>query len=129
MGLGGGDWKEQGGVICCGGKKYACVWNTTPFVGKAKDIVWNCAYDHEYSHFNDIPDCPICNFWPTRPNFKIPVDKNRAECAAWKGTVNCYQKALDSGACGDDPLCEAQIRIARDEAEKQKNSYCSKGGM
>jgi RHS repeat-associated protein len=127
LGKGGTNWREQGGVVCCGGKKYACVWNTTPFVGKAKDIVWSCVYDHESSHFNDIPDCPICDLWPTRLNFKIPVDKSRAECAAWKGSIGCYQKALDTGACGGDPLCEGLITVARDEAERQKDHFCSGG--
>jgi hypothetical protein len=129
MGLGSATWREQGGVICCGGKKYACVWSTTPYVQKAKDIVWKCTFDHEWKHRDDVPDCPPCSFVPTRPDFKIPVSKYRAECQAWRVTVNCLQDALASGACGDEPLCPILIRGAIKNAEAERDEHCRKGGL
>ena len=123
MGQGPRDSQELGGVVCCGGKKYACVWNTGGFGGKAKDIVWDCIYQHETSHFNDF-ECPLCDFWTRRPPFKIPVDPDRAECSAWKSSIKCFQNALDRGACGGEPLCAEQLKIAIDIAQDKVAQYC-----
>jgi RHS repeat-associated protein len=101
--------RDNGGLICCGGKKYVCVWNTGNATNeKAKSIIAKCITTHENNHFNDI-DCPSC--WkygfPTRPPFRNPEDWHPNECSAYRAELQCLQSSID--ACGGDPDCMEQV--------------------
>ena len=113
------DKGDAGGVICCKGKKYSCVW--TPgkaTIPKAVAIVTNCITLHENDHHDDI-DCPKvwCYGFPTRPAFKKGKNANAEECSAYKVELSCLQS--NRSQCGGDPLCEqeidAEIQFVTDE--------------
>ena len=48
---------DRGGVVCCGGEKYTCVWKTGAKNKKAQEILKKCIAAHEDDHHDDI-DCP-----------------------------------------------------------------------
>ena len=81
------DRGHVGGVVCCSGKKYSCVWLSGGLTGakneKAKKINDKCIARHEDTHHDDI-DCPSVPGTITRPGFKPGKDSNAGECAAYK---------------------------------------------
>ena len=79
--------RASAGVVCCGGKKYTCIYKQPIAVGKAKEIILGCMFDHEQSHFPQIEDCPKCVLWPTRTRFHPIVDPNQAECQVYDLTM------------------------------------------
>ena len=78
--VGGVDAGANGGVACCNGQKYACVWN----IGGMTGGQIGCAILHEKSHFPQVG----CG-----PGFDMPgmradrVDRN--ECAAYQAQFAC----------------------------------------
>ncbi|MCW5555098.1 MAG: RHS repeat-associated core domain-containing protein [Verrucomicrobiae bacterium] len=99
-----------GGVICCRGQRYACVWD--PSLGglvtspTAQDIIGKCIEEHEKVHFDEV-DCPE-GCVPDRP---LPRDPNRdmqGECDALRQTIPCLQNSLDD--CRGDRECLKQVK-------------------
>lgn len=128
LGLPEGAEPDASGVICCGGKKYTCVWRPGGQTGatnkKAQELISKCLSQHEDNHHDDVV-CPDCSFWPTRERFKIPVDPRRAECAAYTVHLKCLQNAFASNACGGDTECNRQLLREIVETSRKKNDYCS----
>ena len=113
---GGLDKGDGGGVICCGGKKYACVWAIGDDSSTGGKIKKDCGKKHEEAHLDDV-DCPTgkgCDDSPSRPPFKPGHD----ECKATDVEIECLKKA----DCGGDKACESAIaaRIKRMEAYKKE---------
>lgn len=111
-----GDAKKQGlngssiaGVVCCGGKKYNCVWTSGGISGasnnKAVEIVNKCANAHEDDHHDDI-DCPR-GPGITRPPFKKGKNPKSEECSAYKVHLNCLKTSIS--ACDGNPQCINQV--------------------
>lgn len=113
-----------GGVVCCGGKKYACVWisggATHATNKKAKSIIDKCSSVHEKHHFGDI-NCP-CSSGVTRPGFKPGKDPNTQECAAYKAEVACLKQSL--GDCMGNKQCKAQVQAEIDSDNRQMKKLC-----
>jgi hypothetical protein len=118
--------KDDGGVICCGGKKYTCVWGTGNATNpKAKWIIATCIAVHEYDHLNEV-DCPACwkRGFPTRPPSRNLQDWDANECSAYKAELQCLQSRF--GGCGGDPDCEEQVTDAIQNAVNRINQHCYK---
>lgn len=118
--------KYHGGVICCSGKKYACVWGTGNATnGKAKEIIGKCITAHENDHFDDI-NCPKCwkRGFPTRPPFKDQSRADAEECSAYTEELKCLQASISE--CGGDPDCEDQVTDAIQNAANRINEHCFK---
>ena len=112
---------DAGGVICCGGKKYACVWDTgTAKNSKAKDIISRCISLHEWEHFDETEDCPLCSFWPSRP----PQKPGEGECRALTVEYECLKRSYASGGCGDDSNCKKEVLEEMLFVLQQKNQAC-----
>jgi RHS repeat-associated protein len=114
------------GVICCGGKKYACVWQVGDTSSTGGNILQTCATEHEKCHFNDV-DCsdPSCKGKPLcRPPFKDPSQAKENECRCYDVEINC----LKSGNCGGDAQCEDRVqkRIGALYKEKSRRG-CTSG--
>jgi RHS repeat-associated protein len=117
---------DSGGVICCSGKKYACVWSTDNATNqKAKDTIAKCISAHENDHFDDI-DCPKCwkRGFPTRPPFKKGKDRDAEECNAFTAELKCLQASISD--CGGDTDCENQVTDAIQNAVDKINEHCFK---
>jgi hypothetical protein len=103
------------GVVCYNGKPCPCVWKgdgathaTSP---NAKQIVSQCALEHEISHLPDT-DCPTkaCYRGIVKPRF--PRDyyaKADSECKAFRAHASCLTKALTYYSCGVDADCQSQV--------------------
>ena len=93
------DAGAAGGVVCCSGKKYNCVWKPGGLSGatdlKAQTIISACINEHEDDHHDDI-DCPKiwCRGFPTRPPFKKGKNPDAEECSAYKKTLSCLQSRI-----------------------------------
>jgi RHS repeat-associated protein len=115
------DKGDVAGVICCGGKKYSCVWKSGGATGatnkKAKAVIDKCSKVHEDTHHGDV-DCPS-GPGVTRPPFKPGLDPNTQECKAFKAEVACLDNSI--AACGGDPKCISQVN-----AEKQNDEALMK---
>jgi RHS repeat-associated protein len=77
------DRGDVGGVICCDGKKYACVWGEFPF-----DCFRKCSLAHEYTHFYDV-ECPSSGLH--RPPFKPGKIPKKEECEAYRVQIRCLK--------------------------------------
>ena len=105
---------DGGGVVCCEGKKYTCVWSTGSLKGAAKRALADCMAGHEFRHVLwDTPDCPQCSMVPTRPRTKPSRDFVVAECLAFSESVSCLKKALDGGVCDGDPNPSCKTDLER----------------
>jgi RHS repeat-associated protein len=104
------DW---GGIVCCQGKKFACVWANErdpnfPKTTTAQGIVLECADLHEGLHLPDVR-CPcIWNWgWLTRGGVPGKKAANASECRAFKAELDCLNGS--KGSCGGDPACESEV--------------------
>ena len=95
---------DSGGVVCCAGKKYACVWrpggNTTTPASQA--ISRKCILVHETTHIpNDV--CPKCWEWgyPTRGRRNPGVSRQHDEYPAYHAELACLLDSREDGCQGD----------------------------
>lgn len=127
MGLDRGDY---GGVICCAGRQYACVWTPGGRFGSSypphiRDMLAECQRQHEENHIrgNQI-ECG-CSPYPSRPPYKDPSRKPEFECAAFREQLGCMQSARAScnGAFDCELLMDIEIRLV----EQRIADTCHKG--
>jgi len=113
-----------GGVVCCGGNKYSCVWKsggaTHASNSKATAIIDACVKAHEDAHQDDV-DCPQ-QCITTRPPFRHPWISKKSECDSYKVHYDCLKNAN----CGGDPQCEQQVKTELKLVERRMNFYCGK---
>ncbi len=121
---------DLGGVICCDGKKVACVWqnhSADPSQKIAEDIIIDCVTKHELDHFDDVPACP--NQCPdmSRPPFKKGANRNKEECSAHKKELSCYKKKRNNCAKAPNPQdCRKRIDDEIKVVEGEIRKYCVK---
>jgi hypothetical protein len=119
-GLDGGDF---GGIICCNGSKFACVWqsniNRRVLNAAARPIVERCVRVHETTHLGQV-DCTGAAL--ERPNFRAGVDPDASECAAFRAEVQCYNVRLAD--CGADAECRNQVTTQLDFAQRERTRLC-----
>ena len=97
-----------GWVICCEGRKVACVQRATaPSKGRA--IQEKCAIEHERTHFPEV-ECTTCTNEPTRPMRSGPGAQsyNRSECRGGVTTVHCLRRRISE--CGNDQECRHMVQ-------------------
>ncbi len=120
-GLDGGD---AGGIVCCNGKAYACVWDLGGPTGgknkKARKIIEQCIKVHEKKH---IPDT-VC---PPAPDFSRGgpgkgVDTKASECEAYEAEMACLKAAIHE--CDGDPQCISQVMADLRDVRDQIKYYC-----
>ncbi len=93
----------HGWVVCCNGKKTACVKPLPPANFPLSTVLDACAKLHEHQHFGDI-DCPDkCE--TNRPSFKDTRPQSEGECDAYKVTIQC----LRNHNCAGDATCQMNI--------------------
>ncbi len=92
-----------GGVVCCEGKAYPCVWG----VGSAPGL-YNCAFRHEQRHVQDPGGCPRTGYARQK---RVGSD---SECIPTLIEINCLI-GTRSKNCGSNPDCLKQYhdRICR----------------
>ena len=119
--------KVPGGTVCCGGKKYGCVWDKStggsgPITNpKAQDVIGKCIQEHEDTHVAQPNNCPngcvISNV--TDPDAKTH-DKN--ECEAYQQSLRCLQDSR--GDCGGDPVCLNQVNSEITFNDQKQSQHC-----
>ena len=116
------DEKDDGGVVCCGGKMYACSWkeysDSTP--DKAKQIMTDCTMVHETTHFPDSK-CPCDGL--TRADWRDKSQGNQSECKAHRATMSCLAQRRKE--CGSNPECVAAIDAQIAATYRQIQFYCN----
>jgi hypothetical protein len=118
------DKGDIAGVVCCGGKKYSCVWISGGATGagnkEAKSIIDKCSGAHEDDHHDDI-DCPS-GPGVTRPPFKPGKSPKAEECSAFKAEVACLKSSISG--CDGDPQCISQVLAEIDSNNQQIKKLC-----
>lgn len=120
-------WKETGGVVCCEGKLYPCVFAKTGI--KPLD---DCVLKHEQTHIDDPDDAVPCI--PGTKNYiscqgrKTPGGRARTECRAYlaemqclKDNTNCCQTLTGS----DNTQCLTALGSLRAKIQEE----CTKAGL
>ena len=116
------DGGDYGGVVCCGGKKYTCVWKPGETTNKkAQEIAAMCIRSHERKHFDDTYPCPKSG-GVTRPHFRPGVDDEKAECSAYQRQLACLNDNLNR--CGGDSACEQDVRGEIARVERRIRETC-----
>lgn len=112
-----------GGVICCGGKKYACSWDSNRVLHnpRAAQIKHRCTLTHERHHFA-VVKCPCDDPGVSRPGAPSPI-VHRSECEAYGREVICLKQALAD--CHGDRACELEVQDAADFAAGQRDRECA----
>jgi RHS repeat-associated protein len=104
------DKGEIGGIVCCGGKAYSCVWTSGGFTGasneKAKVLIDACGQLHENTHLATTV-CPQGNNIQ-RGGPAPGTDTRPGECAAYKNQLDCLKKGVIIG-CAGDQQCISQV--------------------
>jgi RHS repeat-associated protein len=111
---------DAGGIVCCGGVKFVCMWAADDEKNqRAKQILKKCIGAHERMHLprTSCPDCE-CGVTPVKP--RDMGDLCQEELTDHIATKACYQAALSE--CGDDKDCIDKIN-AQITAEDVKISY------
>jgi RHS repeat-associated protein len=115
---------DAGGVICCGGKKYACDWASTRGVQntKAKELIHRCTLLHERTHFK-IVDCP-CDSGVSRPGPENQRVADASECQAYGRETICLKQSMAD--CHGDRACEIEVQHEADFVAGQRDVYCAR---
>jgi RHS repeat-associated protein len=118
------DQGDAGGVVCCGGKAYACVWDpsgpTGTAKGKAKAIIAKCILKHEDTHLGSTV-CPPSG-GPTRGYPPPGVSNKLGECAAYKAEMTCLKSSI--GQCDGDPQCIGEVIADMKDVKGKINANC-----
>ncbi len=130
---GGEDRGHIGGVVCCGGKLYTCIWKSgghkRPSNPQAISIIDGCTKKHEDHHLNDqsMPTCDKDRPGPYRRQFKDEKQKNFKEAGATLIQQKCLEDNLKD--CKGEPNCEADVKNEKAEVDKQAKDYSKKAGI
>lgn len=114
------DAKAQGfdngdvaGVICCDGRKVACVWisggasRIRPTDPTAIRIIDECSAEHERIHFPHIDRCEPYIGDLDRLDYRTGVTVDQGECAAYKAEYACLVRKRSQ--CGTNRLCRVEV--------------------
>ncbi|HEY9171725.1 MAG TPA: RHS repeat-associated core domain-containing protein, partial [Verrucomicrobiae bacterium] len=124
-----GDAKKKGldkghpaGTVCCGGKKFPCVWDpngdTNPRDSMAKKIIGSCMEAHEKEHVNDpgVTCESKC--------LSMAKSNHEAECNAYTAELACLRSAIR--ACAGNPQCINQVKDAMGTTKMGIKEHCRK---
>jgi RHS repeat-associated protein len=103
------DMGDIGGVVCCGGKAFVCLWksggSTGAGKGLASEITDECARVHENAHVPDV-DCSKSKDFD-RGGPKPGVKNTISECKAFKAQSACLKNSIKR--CDGNPQCIADV--------------------
>lgn len=130
-----GQGEAAGGVVCCAGIKYSCVWDASGLShatdSDAKSIIANCTKKHEDTHKQDV-DCPRGSA-VTRPYQRwevyTPMNprnenlRHQAECGAYTAEVKCLVNT--AAKCGNNDLCQLEVSQELKLVTKQRDEHCA----
>ena len=105
----GDDHGAGGGVICCDGKAYPCVWN----IGPTPPSLRECAFAHEQRHVKQPGGCPPDGSYgrqhkvgpypecaPSRQEIRCLIEKRPRDCNKLTGSAkNSCEKAIHDRIC------------------------------
>jgi len=116
------DKGNNGGVVCCGGVAYACVWNLTGFPTssggqKAKQIIAQCILAHENTHVHQKGPCG-CGFY--RRSTWTP---HQDECEGYYAEMRCLRDSISQ--CGGDPACTTSVNAQLNDTAQRVISECA----
>ncbi len=115
---------DAGGIICCNGKAFVCVWDDTgpgkTSVKKTRALIKKCIEKHEKVHLPDV----VC---PAAPDFSRgegPASKvEQSECNAYWAELACLKKAAFE--CDGSALCLMEIMSTIRDVKLQIDRYCN----
>ena len=114
-------WRRDGGVICCGGKKYACAWGADLVKNeRARSIIRRCLLKHEETHFEQTKPC-CNNGYMYGPEFLDGMPKI-GECVAHHAEAACLSAAVTE--CGGDVECTESVREEWEYQWEMIDVYC-----
>jgi len=118
------DQGDIGGIICCGGKAYTCVWISGGSYGASskngKKIIDKCTKLHEDTHLPDIAPCPSDN---TLRRWGTPPGKSKeSECTAYKAEAACLKSSIAD--CAGDPQCISEVGKEIESANRAIKEFC-----
>jgi RHS repeat-associated protein len=119
---------DIGGVICCGGKKYACFWGAEiqgfPITDPVTvGIIADCVTKHEQSHINDVT-CKGNGI--ERPSGVNPgLNLLAEECKAYYLEIMCYKNSIAKCDGSADPGgCKTFIEAFYRDAIRNLVKFC-----
>ena len=105
----GDDRGHEGGIVCCKGKKYVCIWkpNLPPH---ATAPIIECIRMHERTHVPQVT-CPPSGYG--RPEFSPGENGTQDECKAYAIEIACYIKSMKR-ECG---------KLSKDKKKRCEDNY------
>jgi RHS repeat-associated protein len=119
---------DGGGVVCCGGRKFACAWiddNPWPDDRDARWILRVCTRKHEQEHFDETSCTGAAG--PERPDRHADMNATREECAAYAVGLKCL-RGMEAN-CRDLVNCPAQVQRIRRHWVNYANSTLQCRGL
>ncbi|MCW5554527.1 MAG: hypothetical protein KIS67_20505, partial [Verrucomicrobiae bacterium] len=120
------DAGDAGGLVCCNGQLYACVWDTSGATGashsKAREIIGRCIQAHEEDHL-PFSFCSSLQTGLNRPRAPL-FGRRQAECSAYLTEALCLMNGLAD--CGGDVQCLAEVRTELAHVRGQIEEYCGR---
>ena len=92
-----------GTVMCCGGQKFACLFNQPESPPPGAGIIRGCKKKHEESHFEDVECNPSGDY---QPGFGPRRPQALGECERYQEEIKC----LDIKKCGGNQQCETWLK-------------------
>lgn len=121
----GNDNGDVGGIVCCDGKQFVCVWKERDG-SAARDYIRNCIQKHEEKHKEQGGEC---NPDDGRFGPKNGGDLPARECAAFRTEIDCLKQSLKDCAKlptkedREDCISRVQNRITIN-TDLAENYYC-----
>ena len=119
------DHGDAGGVVCCAGIAYPCLWRLpTPLAGrpgyaKANEIIERCLMSHEQRHAQD--GCGGSCRMKRQSDWIWNLPQH--ECDAYYAELQCFQNGLRE--CAGDADCEAAVRNQQRTAAANAAAACA----
>jgi len=113
-----------GCVVCCGGRKYACVFRpgtTTPGT-RAAEIAEKCERAHEVNHLDKVSCSLGTGRTPAGAEYPSYGAMVAAECSAYLTQLQCLKGGRKD--CGGDQNCNRDIDWEISRVERQILKFC-----
>ena len=127
------DKGDVGGLICCRGRAFVCVWQSAGLRGARKgnqyqptspksiSIINGCVAEHEETHRVQEPHCVGCGLYRHKSSW---WSINRRECDGYYSQLKCLQR--NRKKCVGEQVCELEVDLEIFEAIRQVTFYSGK---
>ncbi len=125
-----GEFSDAGGIVCCGGVKFVCVWGADgESIETVKKIIERCIGRHERRHLKSV-DCDQCSEKIYRPPFKSS-SQGKAACEEEMNdhaeTKSCFEQAM--AECQGDQTCIDRLNSWITSEQRQYEYYKRQCGL